>query len=68
MLFVIRGGRKAKDLVGYVKVELENPLPVAEISLGPKLTPSKHMPEIGVLTRTYFAEGQVSDCPNVTGA
>ena len=21
------------------------------------------MPEIGVLTRTYFAEGQVADCP-----
>ena len=36
----------------------------------PKLTPtlfaSYLMPETGVLTRTYFAEGQVPDCPDVT--
>ena len=33
MLSVIRGGKKMKGLVGYVKVELETPLPAAEISL-----------------------------------
>ena len=29
MLSVIRGGRKTKDLVGYVKVKLETPLPAS---------------------------------------
>ena len=35
MLSSIRAGKKTKGLVGYVKVELETPLPAAEISLAP---------------------------------
>ena len=35
MLSVIQGGRKAKELVGYVKVELETPSPALEMSLAP---------------------------------
>ena len=35
ILSVIRGGRKTKDLVGYVKVKLETPSPALEMSLAP---------------------------------
>ena len=71
MLSVIRGGKKMKDLVGYVEVKLGTPRQRRDES-SPKLTPtlfaSYLMPETGVLTRTYFAEGQMADCPDVTCA
>ena len=42
------------------------PLPASEISLVPNSPPHYlpvyHVPEIGVLTGTYFAESQVSNC------
>ena len=44
-----------------------NPLASIGDQSSPKVTPilfaSCHMPKIGVLTRTYFAVGQVPDCP-----
>ena len=62
----IWGGRKTKDLVVYVKMNW-HPLTDVWDQSRPKFTPtlfaSLHMPEIGVLTGTYFAECQVPDCP-----
>ena len=66
MLSVIRGGRKTKGFVGYVKVKMETLSPALEMCLAPNLPPHYlpcHMPEIEVLTRTYFAEGQVPERP-----
>ena len=36
--------------------------------LTPTLSASSHVPEKGILTRTYFARDQVPDCPDVTCA
>ena len=67
MLSVIRGGKKTKDLVGYVKLNWKPPFASVGDQTSPKLTStlfaSYYTPEKGVLTRTYFAEGQVPDCP-----
>ena len=71
MFCVIRGGMETKDLVGYVKVKLETPSPASRwvlSQINPHIICQYHMPEIGVLTRTYFAEGQVPNCPDVTSA
>ena len=60
-------GRR-KDLVTYVKW-IWKPL-ASGGQPSPKLTPTlftgSHMPEKGILTRTYFARSQVPDCPDVT--
>ena len=71
MLSVIRGGKKTKDLVRYVKGNWNPPCQRRDES-SPKLTPtlfaSYLMPKTGVLTRTDFARSQVPDCPDVTRA
>ena len=61
----IWGGRKTKDLVVYVKVNW-HPLTNVWDQSSPNLTfilLVYHVPEIGVLTRTFFVECQVPNCP-----
>ena len=65
-------GYENEGLGGVCESGTGNPLASGGNQSGPKLTPilfaSCHMSEIGVLTRTYIAEGQVPDCPDVTCA
>ena len=60
---------KTKGFGDVCKVNLKPPTASGGKS-SPKLTltlfASSHMPEKGILTRTYFARGQVPDCPDVT--
>ena len=72
MSSVSQGDRKTEWPGGCVcNVKFGNPLASGGQS-SPKLTPtlsaSSHVPEKGILTRTYFARDQVTDCPDVTRA
>ena len=71
MFSVIRGGKKTNDLLVYVKWNW-NPPCLRRIESSHKLTPilfaSYFLLKTWILTRTYFARGQVPDCPDVTRA
>ena len=71
MSSVSQGVGRQGGLVGVCNVKFGNPLASGGLS-SPKLTPtlsaSSHMPKKGILTRTYFARGQVLNCPDFTRA
>ena len=71
MFSVIRRVGKQSGLVGVCNVKFGNPFASSGQSspkLTPKLSASSHMPEKGILTKTYFSRGQVPDSPDVTRA
>ena len=71
MSSVRHGVGRRSCLVGVCNVKFGNP-PGSGGQSSPKLTPtlsaSSHVPEKGILTRTYFARDQVPDSPDVTCA
>ena len=72
MFSVNQGVRKTRDLVGYVKVNWK-PLRQHRRSVRPQINPHNylpvyHMPEKGVLTRTYFCRGSSSRLPSMSHA